>query len=138
MALKDDIAFVVQVTEPRLFVLGFLDVGLLFGRIGQLNVAVEPSFLEFHNLVLGLAHHMGDAVAGVQVRGPVGQDDVFSRDEHRHLTPQAWVVVHLFERTASGWQAPQHALMLGPELTHHLCQLVVHVELNANSGFLLL
>ena len=98
MALKDDIALVVQVTEPRLFVLGFLDVGLLLGRIGQLNVPVEPGFLEFHNLVLGLAHHMGDAVASVQVRGPVGQDDVFSRDEHRHLPPQARVVVHLFER----------------------------------------
>ena len=98
MALIDDIALVVQVTEPRLFVLGFLDIGLLFGRIGQLNVAVKPGLLELHNLILGLAHHMGDAIASVQVRGPVGQDDVFSRDKHRHLPPQAWVVVHLLER----------------------------------------
>ena len=138
VALKDDVALVVQVTEPGLLVLGFLDVGLLLGRIGQLDVAVEPSFLELHDLVLGLAHHMGDAVAGVQVRGPVGQDDVFGGDEHRHLTPQAWVVVHLLERTARGRQAPQHALMLWPELAHHFCQLVVHVELDTDSGFLLL
>ena len=138
MALKDDVALVVQVTEPGLLVLGLLDVGLLPGRIGQLNVTIEPSFLELDNLVLGLAHHMGDAVAGVQVRGPVGQDDVFCGDKHRHLTAQARVVVHLLERATSGWQAPQHALMLRPELTHHFCQLVVHVELDTHSGFLFL
>ena len=82
VALIDDIAIIVQITKARLFVLGFLDVGLLLGRVGQINVTVEPGLLEFHNLVFGLAHHMGDAVASVQVRGPVGQDDVFSRDEH--------------------------------------------------------
>ena len=89
---------VVDVAEAGLFVLGLLDVAAFLVCLGQLNVAVEPSFLELDNLVLGLAHDVRDAVARIQVGRPVRQDDVLCGDEHGDLTPKAGVKINFLER----------------------------------------
>ena len=97
VALIQCVPVVVHVAEAGLFVLGLLDVCLALVSVWQLDVAVEASLLELDDLVLGLAHDVCHAVAGVQVCRAVGQDDVFCWDEHRHLAIQAWVEVHLLE-----------------------------------------
>ena len=104
VALQQDVALVVQIVEAGLFVLGLLDVGLLTGRVAQLDVAVEACLLELDDLVLGLAHDVRQAVAGVQVSRAVRQDDVLGGHKHRHLTPKVRVVVHLLEGGAGSWQ----------------------------------
>ena len=98
MALIQRVPVVVHVAKAGLFVFGLLDVCLRLVSIRQLDVAVEASLLEFQNLVLGLAHDVGHAVAGVQVCRAVRQDDVFCWDKHRHLAIQARVEIHLLER----------------------------------------
>ena len=138
VALQQDVAVVVQITEAGLFVLGLLNVGLLACGVAQLDVTVKARLLELDDVVLGLAHDVCQAVASVHVCGAIRQDDVLCGHKHRHLTPQIGVVVHLLERRACGWQRPQHALVLWPELFHHVRQLVVHVGLNALSSLLLL
>ena len=138
VALQQDVAVVVQITEAGLFVLGLLNVGLLSCGVAQLDVTVKARLLELDDVVFGLAHDVCQAVASVHVRGAVRQENVFCGHKHRHLTPQIGVVVHLLERRACGWQRPQHALVLWPELFHHVRQLVVHVGLNAPRSLLLL
>ena len=81
---------------------------------------------------------MGHALAGLQVRGPVGDNDVFRRDKLRGLTLQVGVVVDLLERVTGQSKAPQHALMLRAVLHHALGQLVVHIYLHALGRILLL
>ena len=138
MALHQDVAVVVQIAEARLFILGLLNVGLFACGVAQLDVTVKARLLELDDVVLGLAHDVCQAVASVHISRAVRQDDVFCGHKHRHLTPQIGVVVHLLERRACGWQRPQHALVLWPELFHHVCQLVVHVGLDTLRSLLLL
>ena len=138
VALHQDVTVVVQIAEAGLFVLGFLNVGLLACGVAQIDVAVKACLLELDDVVLGLAHDVCQAVASVHVSRAVRQEDVFCGHKHRHLTSQIGVVVHLLERRACGWQRPQHALVLWPELFHHVCQLVVHVGLDSPRSLLLL
>ena len=130
MALQQDVAVVVEVREPGLLVLGFLNIVLRAVRLGQLDVAVKATGHQFLDVVAALAHDVGHALTGVQVRGTVGQHHVFGRDEHAHRAAEVGVVVHLLERRAGRREAPQHALMLGPIFRHLLGQAEVHVLLH--------
>ena len=58
------------------------------------------TFLMFISGVLFLdrRHLVRDAVASLDVGGAVGQQDVFGRDEDRHLPSQAGIKVNLLER----------------------------------------
>ena len=106
-------------------------------RCAQVNVAVEPRHLQLAQLVLGLAHHVGNPWSRLQVTRAVWHYDVFSRDKVRHLTVHAGVEVHLLERIARQAQAPQHALVLRAVFLHHVRQLVVHVILDTQCGLFL-
>jgi hypothetical protein len=138
VALIQGISLVVQISEAGLTVLGFLDLGLVSTRIAQFYIKVEAGVHELAQLVLGLAHHMSHPMAGLNVEGAVGEDDVLSRNEQRYLPAHVRVEVHLLERRPSSRKAPQHLLMLWTELGHLLGQLVVHVRLNSESSRLLL
>ena len=136
--LQELVAVVVHRAEAGLFVLGLADVVDVARGLAQVHLTVEPGVHQLENLVLGLTHHVGDAVASEDVRHAVRQDHVLGGHKHRCLATQAWVVVDLLERRTRGRQAPEHALMLRAELNHDLGQLVVHVLGNAAGGFLLL
>ena len=138
MDLVDGVALVAQVREPRLVVLGLLDLSLVAPRLAQLNVAVKPGVDELEQLVLGLAHDVRDPMAALDVRGAIRQDNVLCGHKQADLTLKAGVVVDLLERRAGGRQAPQHLLVLGPVLDHLLGELVVHVRLHPGSGLPLL
>ena len=65
--------------------------------ITEVSITVEARSLQFLDLVGGLAHDVGHALAGLQVRGPVGHHHVLSGDVHRHLPTYRGVVVDLLE-----------------------------------------
>ena len=87
MAFHQGIPFVVDIAEACLFVLGFLDIRLFPARVTKVNISVKPGLLQLDNVVLGLAHGVRQAVARIQVRRTVRQDDVFGGHKHGNLPP---------------------------------------------------
>ena len=81
---------------------------------------------------------MRDTFSGLEVTSTVGHDDIFSRDKDRDLPSKVWIVVDLLEGVTRQTQAPQHPLMFGAVLSHHVGQLVVHVSSDTNRSVLLL
>ena len=125
-------------TESHL--LGNLLLNFIKGIVGftQVNVGIEPGNLEFAHLIFGFTHHMGDTVSRMKVRGPIGDNQILSRNKDGGLAVQAGVKVDLLESITGQSQAPQHALMLRPELSHHICKLIVHVSSHPGSRLFLL
>ena len=127
MNLKELVALVVCKGIPLVLGLVLLDVGGGAQRGAEVHVAIKPAYLQLTNLILRLAHHVGDTLRGHGTRRAIGDDDVFGWAEDRRLAPQTGVVVHLLERRAGQPQGVQQALMLGPVLGHLLRQAEVHV-----------
>ena len=117
--------------------LGFLllDVGADVDRITQLNVTVEPSYLQLAHFILGLAHQVSDALGCLNVGRTVRDDHILCRHEHRHLATQTRIVVNLLERCTCQAKVKQHALVLGAVLDHLLGHLIVHVHTDTFSSF---
>ena len=135
MALIQGVSVVVQVRKACLFVLGFLNVLYLAIWIAQLNITVEPRLLQLDDLVLGLAHHMREAVAGVHICCAVRQNAVFCWHEHRHLASQIGIVVDLLKCRTGSWQAPEHSFVFWAVLRHDFGQLEVHIFFYPRCGF---
>ena len=131
-------AIVVASREARFFIFAFLNVARKFVWLTQFFVNVKPSVHQFQEVVLTLAHPVGNAMAGVNFRDAVRQDHIFSRNKHRHLTTDTGVKVHLFKRRTGTWQVPQHFLVLRAVLRHLLGELVVHVFLDTHRRFFFL
>ena len=72
----------------------------------------------------------------LNARRTIWHNDVLGGDEHRHLAPQARVVVDLLERGTCQRQRPQQTLMLRTIFSHHLGELVVHVLFDPQCSFL--
>ena len=91
-------------------VIFFLDVGEVRLRIGKLNIPVHASNLHFQDLVLGFLHDVRVARACHEVRGTVGNNEVFcgNKDGARALKDR--IVVDLLEGRASKRQLEQHLL----------------------------
>ena len=107
-------------------------------RLAKVYITVEPTGLQFDNLVLGLPHNVSYTFRSVEVRSPVGDNQVFRRDVQRNLPLQCRVVIHLLEGITTQPQTPQHPLMLGPILRHDLGQLKIHILRDVYCRFFLL
>ena len=81
---------------------------------------------------------MRDTLRRLDVRRPVGHNDIFRRNKDRDLPREVGVVIDLLEGVTREAQAPQHPLMLRPVLDHLVGQLVVHVRSDTNGGLFLL
>ena len=128
--LQQQVPVVVRGAEPRLLILALLDLIDVAVGLSDIHVPVEPCVLEPDDLVLGLAHPVGDAWARGDLRGAVGEDDILSRHKGRDLPVHARVEVDLLERRPGDGQVPEHLLVLRAVLHHDLGQLVVHVRLH--------
>ena len=78
-----------------------LDVALLDGRIGELDVAVEATRLQLHDLGLGLPHDVRVPLAVGEVRDAILDDKVLRRNKRGLRDPADGIVVNLLEGTAS-------------------------------------
>ena len=131
-------AVVVTSREASFFVFAFLNVARKLVWLTQFFVNVKPSVHQLQEVILALAHPVGNAVAGVNFGDAVRQDHIFSRNKHRYLTANTGVKVHLFKRRTGTWQVPQHLLVLRAVLRHLLGKLIVHVFLNTHRRFFFL
>ena len=115
-----------------------LDVIKFAGRLAQIHITIETSFLQAGYFVGGLAHDMGHTLGTLQIGSAVGHHDVLCRDEHSYLTANRGVVVDLFKRRAGDRQGPQELFVLRAVLRHPVGKLVVHVVLHTQSGIFLI
>ena len=102
--LKNTVAIVLDRCHAHLFCFLLLDVVQLIRRLAQVQVAVEPSLHQPHNLLLGLTHHMSNALGVLNVGGTVRNYDVLGGDKHRDLASLARVIIDLLERRARNRQ----------------------------------
>ena len=136
MHLKDQVPIVLN--DGRIVVFSRL-AGELRGysaRIWEVYVLVEARHQQFFDFVLGFTHHMRVSAACLEVRGPITDDKVLSRDENCHLTTQRGVKIDFFERRTRQRKAPEHSFVLCTVLRHLFRQLVVHVILDTRRRLL--